>query len=309
MAESAVGISFKIEGRAPASSSASAPEPNALVPSVTSEYFEAMGIPVVAGRAFTPADRAGSAPVAILNSTAARQYFPNENPVGKTVRIDGLDSSSAPPREIVGVVGDTRTLFGPTAQPPGQMYLPFGQRPSSLLVAVLRTAGDPVSILGAAQAAVHQVDPMLPISHAWTMEQRTALFVRQPRFYMTLLGAFAGVALVLASIGIYGVMSYAVSQRQHELGIRIALGATPRSVLRFVVAQGALLSAAGILVGLAAAIGLSRVIASLLFEVTPTDIATYVTVSVLLTAIALLACAIPARRAARVDPGIVLRGE
>jgi putative ABC transport system permease protein len=247
--------------------------------------------------------------VAILNSAAARQYVPNEHPVGRAIRIDGLDSSSVPPREIVGVVGDTRTLFGPTAEPPAQIYLPLGQRPQSLLIAVIRTAGDPASILGAAQAAVHQVDPMLPISHAWTMDERTALFVRRPRFYMTLLGAFAGVALVLASIGIYGVMSYAVSQRRRELGIRIALGATPRTVLRFVVARGALLSAAGIVVGLAAAIGLSRVIASLLFEVTPTDVMTYTTVSVLLTAIALLACVIPARRAARVDPGIVLRGE
>jgi len=133
--------------------------------------------------------------------------------------------------------------------------------------------------------------------------------VRQPHFYMLVLGIFAGVALALAAIGIYSVVSYAVSQRQRELGIRIALGAAPSAVLRLVVAQGAALAAIGLIVGLAAAIGLSRVIASLLFQVTPTDIATYVTVSSLLTAIALVACIVPARRAARVDPAVTLRGE
>ncbi|HEX5437583.1 MAG TPA: ABC transporter permease [Gemmatimonadaceae bacterium] len=305
MAEKGVGNDFTIDGRA---ATPSAPL-IAFMPSVTSGFVRAMRIPLIAGRVFTPADRHGSAPVAMLNQAAATRFFAGESPVGHTLRIDGLDDSLAPPRQIVGVVGDTRTMLGPTEPAPPQIYVPLEQSPARYLIAVIRTAGAPASVMPAARAAVHDVDPTLPISHAWTMDQRTAQFVRQPRFYMLLLGLFASVALVLAAVGIYGVMSYAVTQRQHELGIRVALGATPGGLLRRVIAQGAALSAIGLVAGLAAAAGLSHLIASLLFEVTPTDIATYVTVSVLLTIIALLACIIPARRAARVDPAIALRGE
>ena len=307
MGENASGGSFTIDGRAPTSSSA--PGLGALMPGVTADFFTTMGIPLLEGRTFDTGDRYGSAPVAILTGSAAKRFFPGENPVGHTLRIDGLDSSTAPPRQIVGVVGDTRTLFGPTHEPPPQIYLPLSQSPKSLLIAVLRTTGDPAAIMPAARAAMHDVDPTLPIYHEWTMDERTAAFVRQPRFYMLLLGIFAGVALVLATIGIYSVVSYTVSQRQRELGIRIALGAAPSAVLRLVVAQGAALAAVGLIVGLAAAIGLSRVIAGLLFQVTPTDIATYLAVSALLTTIALVACIVPARRAARVDPAVTLRGE
>ena len=200
-------------------------------------------------------------------------------------------------------------MFGPTEPAPPLIYFPLGQSPARYLIAVIQTSGAPTSIMPAARAAVHDVDPILPISHVWTMDYRTAQFVRQPRFYMLLLGLFAGIALVLAAVGIYGVMSYAVTQRQHELGIRVALGATPGGLLRRIIAQGAALSSIGLVAGLAAAAGLSHVIASLLFEVRPTDIATYAIVSALLTLVALVACIIPARRAARVDPAVALRGE
>jgi predicted permease len=304
MGETGTGGSFSIPGH---------PQPPGSVPiafmsGVTSDFLSVLRIPLVSGRGFLPTDRDGNTRVAVINRALAERYFPGENPVGQALRVDGLDDSTGAPRQIVGVIGDTK-MFALTEPRRPMIYLPLMQNPARYLYAVVRTSGDPVSIMPAARAAVHEIAPDLPIAREMPMDKWVDLRMREPRFYTLLLTIFAGVALVLASVGIYGVMSYAVSQETRELGIRIALGADRGSVLRLIVGRGARLALGGLVAGLGGAIALSRVMSSLLYEVAPTDVPTYVAVAALLTLVALLACAIPARRAARVDPAITLRGE
>ena len=287
-------------------------------------YFRTLRIPLLKGRVFTAHDAAGAPGVAIINETMARQLFPGEDPLGARLQADLLrgrvheDLIADQPRTIVGVVGDvTRRLrsdVGPL------MYVPYGQHldvypsvgawtvPTNKQL-VIRTAADPLSLAGAVRAAMADVDPNLVPYDIRTMDARLVESAQEERFWMQLLGLFAGLAVALAVIGLYGVIAYAVAQRTHELGVRTALGATPANVFRLVVRQGLVLALLGVAIGIPAAVALTRVIASRLFGVTATDPATLVAASVLFVSIALLACSIPARRATKVDPLVALRAE
>ncbi len=277
---------------------------------VTPAYFRTLGLPLLVGRFFTPADSTTSAKVAMINASFARQYFHNQNPVGQNLTLDH-DSL-----DVVGVVGDVRssldepapsTFFVPMAQADfaGDQFLQ-GWCPISILV---RTTVKPLALSRAVEDAVRDANPDIPIGHVRSMEELLAISLALKRLQMTLMGIFAGLALALAAVGIYGVLSHWVRQRTHEIGVRIALGAGISEVLGLVVKQGAILAAIGIAVGLAAAFGLTRLMTSLLYGVRPTDPLTFALVPLVLAGVALLASYIPARRATRIDPMEALRYE
>ncbi|MFN2455438.1 MAG: ABC transporter permease [Pyrinomonadaceae bacterium] len=298
---------FKIEGRPPAPPDQRLAARNHIA---TADYFRAMGIPLKRGRAFTDADQKSSSPVIVINDTLARRYFPNEEPVGKRIVIEDESNNPLPPREIVGVIGNVRHTGLDEKEFP-EYYVPFLQNPDSQIVLAVQAAEaiEPASLAPAVRSAIKELDKDQLIWETRTMRERVAQSVAPRRFTMLLLGVFALVALLLASVGIFGVMNYTVAQRTHEIGIRIALGAQTRDVLRLVFKQGLTLILSGVLIGLLAAALLTRVIASLLFEVSAIDPATFVFVPLLLVGVALLACYIPARRATKVDPMIALRYE
>jgi putative ABC transport system permease protein len=287
------------------SNTASATLPTSSYAAVSADYFSTMGIPLVKGRYFTEQDNKSGRRVAIINEALARRYFPNEDPIGKRLEI-----TNGPPaqREIVGVVGDVKQS-GLDKDVTAQIYEPYLQQPYSTMSLVVRGSGSPASLTGAVRSQVQVVDRDQPISNIKTMEQLVADSVAQPRLSMFLLGIFAAVALLLSAVGIYGVMSYSVFQRTHEIGIRMALGAQARDVLRMIVGQGMSLALIGVGLGLTAAFVLMRIMSSLLYQVSATDPSTFVAISFLLTGVAFLACYIPARRATRVDPMIALRNE
>ena len=275
--------------------------------SVGGDYFAAMGIPVVRGRAFTDADAGEAPPVAIVNETLARQYWPSENPIGK--RITMANPRSGPWATIVGIVADVK--YQAVADPPApELYRPFAQfvRPDSASL-VIRTKDDPVALAASVRERIRASQPMQPIGDITTMSQVVADSVARPRFYAALIAIFAVLALALAAAGVYGVMAYLVTQRMHELGVRVALGASPREIVQLVIGQGATLALIGIACGLAGAWGLTRYLTSELYGVTSTDPVTFTAVSALLLAVALAANYIPARRAARLDPMETLRNE
>jgi putative ABC transport system permease protein len=274
---------------------------------VTPDYFRTMGIPLLAGRDFNDADAKDSPNVTIIDERLAREYWPNESPLGKRVRF-GPPEDNEPWHTIVGVVGTVRhqRMQEDTRK---SVYLPQAKIPIGGMALVLRTTSNPQELAGALRREVAQLDPDLPVSEVATMEEVVAESIWQPRLYATLFAAFAGGALLLALIGIYGVMAFLVQTRTHEIGVRMALGATARDVFKLIVGRGMKLTLVGVLIGVGGAIALTRLMHSLLFHTSATDPVTFILISVVLSVAAFLACYLPARRAARVDPLIALRYE
>lgn len=269
---------------------------------VNRQYFAAMRIPLLRGRNFTEQEVNQGGKVVIISELLARRVFPNEEPLGKRlILMMGTD-----PIEIIGIVGDIRHR-GLEAPPAAAMYLPTNQ--TQWRTIVLRTKGDPAALAAAVRNEVHGIDPDQPVAEVRTMEEWVETSVAGPKYRTTLLALFALVALVLASTGIYGVMSYSVTQRTHEIGVRMALGARQRDVLKLVVRQGMTLVVVGVGIGLLGAFALTRVLSTILFGVTAKDPLTFVAVASLLTLVAFVACYLPARRATKVDPLVALRYE
>jgi len=295
-------VPFTIEGRpAPAPGE----KQGGVYRIVRPDYFRTMGGTLLKGRDFTTHDNDTSTPVVIVNEPFAKRHWPNEDPLGKRIRVADDDT----PREIVGVVKALKQDQW-TAEPNLEMYLPHlqsaGPRGLSLVV---RSSGDPLALVGAIENQVWSIDKNLPVSDIKTMQEVVAGSIEQHRFNLFLLGLFAFVALVLAVVGIYGVMSESVSSRTHEIGIRMALGAQPADVLRMVVRQGMTLAVIGIVIGLVGAFWLTQFMSKLLYEVSPTDSVTFLLIPLALAVVVLCACLIPARRATRVDPLVALRYE
>ncbi len=296
------GTEFKIESQ-PVSPGR---EPHTQVSIVSPGYFRALGTPLLQGRDFTAADNADAPGVVIINSHLAQQYFPGQDPLGK--RVD-MGFRSGTPLQIIGVAADVRqdTL---QAELHPAMYLPYAQSPTSLpLILLFRSASNPSIVVSAVRQQVQELDARLPVYDVKTMNQVLSTAVARPRFITFLLGVFAAVALLLATIGIYGVMSYTVAQSTREIGIRMALGAQPRDVLKLVVGQGLVLSTSGVVFGLVAAFALTRLMQNLLFGISATDPLTFIAVPLSLILIVLLACYVPARRATQIDPLVALRYE
>jgi putative ABC transport system permease protein len=303
---SSIVLSFEVAGRPPVPSSQ---QPAMQVRVATPEYFQTIGIPLKRGRWMTDDDRAGTTPVVLITDMAAKQFFPNEDPIGKRLIIGwGRAGGRRAGGEIVGIIGDVKDAGLAEAEPP-HAYLPYRQWPIQTMSVVLKTAVPPASIGDAVRREVHAIDPNLPVSNIRTLDQIVSRSISQPRFYMTLLAVFGAVALVLAGIGIFGVLSYAVAQRTREIGIRMALGAPAATVLRLIIRQAMVLAAAGITLGLVAAFYLSETLTTLLFNTSPTDRVTYAAVTAVLLLVALAASYVPARRATRVDPIVALRAE
>jgi putative ABC transport system permease protein len=294
---------FVIEGRPvpPANN-----EPSADIRTADSGYFRTMGIPLLGGREFTEGDNAGARRVMVINQTMAREYWPHEDPIGQLVTMKDW----GPPLtgEIVGIVGDVKAngldaVVGP------MIYWPYSQFPQLFNTIVVRSEDDPLRLLPAVKGAIWSIDKNQPISKAETLDQILAESLARRHLYMVLLGIFSSAALLLATVGIYSMVSHSVSQRTHEMGIRLAIGAERKNVLLLVLIQGAKVALLGIAVGIAAALALTRLMSNLLFGVSATDPLTFVAVAMLLTLVALLTSCIPARRAMRVDPMVALRYE
>ncbi|HJQ25194.1 MAG TPA: ABC transporter permease [Blastocatellia bacterium] len=297
--------SFNIEGRpAPKTSS---DDPLADFRFIDEGYFKTLAIPLITGRAFTEYDNDTAPPVVVINESLARRYFNGEDPVGKRVKFGSAEDSD-PWATIVGVVRDIKHS-GLDAEARPQLYFPYQQMLWGHLVIVVRSATDAQNLFDAMREAVWAVDKDQPITSLRTMESYLSDSVSQQRFNAVLLAGFALLALVLASVGIYGVMSYSVTQRTHELGIRMALGAKHGDVFRLVVIEGMRLALSGVALGLVGAFAATRLMSSLLFAVSATDPLTFAAISLILTGVALGACLVPARRATRVDPMVALRYE
>jgi putative ABC transport system permease protein len=271
---------------------------------VTSQYFDTARTPLLSGRVFDERDSAATQPVAIVNETTAKRYWPDQNAVGRHV----ANSRDMIQREVVGVVADVKFNTLNTANSE-EMYLPAGQNPWPTMTLLVRSKGDARSLVSAVRAKIAEVDPTLPVSGILSMEDVTSASVAQPRLIMQFVGIFAGFALLLSGIGIYGVMAYAVTQRKQELGIRVALGAEPKDILRLVIGQGMRLALLGLLAGVVTALLLTRLLSSLLFGVHAIDPAAFASSGIVLAGAAFVACYLPARRATRVDPIVVLRFE
>jgi putative ABC transport system permease protein len=281
--------------------------PRAAFNIADTQYFRTLGVPLIEGRWFTALDTAKSTPVVVINQTAARRWWPHENPIGKRVK-QGFPQDKTAFLEIVGVVGDLKQ-DGPDQEQWPEIFEPAAQNVMNAFTLVVRTKTEPLAEASAVEGAIHSLDADQPVYHVKTLTQYLAESLARRKFSALLLGVFGGLALLLAAVGIFGVIAYSVSQRTHEFGVRMALGAQSRSVLRMVMGQGAGLIALGLGIGLAAAAGVAQLMRNLLFAVAPFDVLTYAGVALLLAAIALLACAIPARRAMRVDPMVALRYE
>ena len=279
---------------------------------VSSDYHKAMNIPLRQGRYFDSRDNAQSLPVAIINETMARQYWPGENALGRRFKLGDPDEPGKQWKEIVGIVADIRQM-GIDEPVKAEMYFPYAQitdwpgyMPRDLAI---RTTGDTSNLAGAVRQIIREVDPDQPVSNVATMAEVLGTEAAQRRMGMIMLVGFAALALLLASLGIYGVLAYFVTQHTNEIGVRQALGATPRNILLLVLKKGMVLTLVGVVIGLVASFALTRLMSSLLFGVTAADPLTFATVPLLLVLVALLACYIPARRATKVDPLVALRYE
>jgi putative ABC transport system permease protein len=278
---------------------------------VTPNYFETIGAPVLQGRLFTPSDIEKAPAVVVVNATMAHTYWPNESPIGKRMQLGALPDDQVPWMQVVGVVGDVLQNLGNA--PAAEMYLPYRQADGLLpvfqLSLVMRTATEPHGAVSSLRTAVAEIDPNQPIVNVRSMEENIATSTSDTRFRTWLIGIFAVLALVLAGVGVYGVMSYTVTQRISEIGVRVTMGAQPTDVFRLIVGEGLRLALIGVVLGLAAALALTRLLKTFLFGISAYDPVTFVGVSVLLTLVALAACYFPARRATLVDPLVALRYE
>jgi putative ABC transport system permease protein len=280
--------------------------PGIGIHTVTPSWFQTMKVPLLQGRLFTEADRAGTPRVLLISESAAKKFWPHEDPIGKRVAVyqGGYDAGA----EVIGVVGDVRYKTIDSLPDP-DVYGSYFQSPRFRMMVFLRTASDPAALAGPARSVLQELMPAVPIYDIQTMDTRVAVSSAHARFSATLLGFFAVIALALAIVGIYGVMTFTVSQRTQEIGIRMALGADRGKVVRMVIGEGASLAGLGVIIGLGAALALTRVLTSFLFNVKPSDPLTYFGLVLLLSGTALTAAWIPARRAARVDPVQALKGE
>lgn len=294
--------SFRVEDRPPP---AVGEEPGADIRFVTGDYYRAMGIPLLRGRVFDARDTETSPDVFVINEAFAKEHFPGEDPIGKRISTEWFQVRSG---EIVGVVGDIREL-GPAEQAAPAFYLPFAKQPSSQFHVVMRTTGNPEDLAAAARNVVRSIDPNQPVAEIRTMEQVASDLLARQRMNLLLLGGFAALAILLAAIGIYGVIAYSVNQRRQEIGVRVALGASRRAVLSLVVGQGMRLALLGLVLGVVGALLVTRLMESMLFGVTPTDPLTLAAVAAFLAAVALLASWVPALRAAATEPTVALRTE
>jgi putative ABC transport system permease protein len=291
---------FEIEGQPPAADEVT---PESDFRTATPDYFRTLGIPVLGGRIFTDADRAQGPQVAIINQALARHRWPGQDPVGHRVSFDKRKTWVT----IVGVVGDTKE-FGLDQKVSNQIYLPVAQF-GAVGSVIVRAMGDPLTLARQAREAIYSVDSQIAITNMLTLEQARSNTLASPRLTANLLGIFAGLALIMAATGIGGIMALTVSQRMREIGIRMALGASPGTVLGMILKQGIALGVAGIAIGLVAAIALTRLLQTLLFEISPTDVATFAGVAVILLTAAVVSCWLPARRAAKIDPLTALHCE
>ena len=279
---------------------------------ITPDYFKVMKMSVRRGRDFTEADSVGAPPAIIVNETYARRTFPNADPIGQSLTVEGTRA-----HQIVGVVNDVKQ-FGLGDPAPGAVFIPLAQAPDIVMRAArryvtmkfaVRTSGDPLALGAAVKQELLKVDPSLPLTNMRSLEQIVGRSLAGQRFYSTLLSLFAAIGLLLAGVGVYGVMSYAVTQRTHEIGVRVALGARAGDVLKLIVGKGLALALAGVALGLGASFGLTRLMKDFLFGVEPADPLTFGLVAVSLTVVALAACYVPARQATKVDPMVALRRE
>ena len=295
---------FLIEGREPW---VAGNEPLAEFRMVTNEYFSAMEIPLLKGRTFSDGDTEKSPGVVVINNAMARQFWRGEDPVGNRLRL-GRAEDAFPYLMIVGVVGDVKH-FGPNREARPEVYIPYPQYPLATMSLLVRTEMDPAGLAAPVRAQVQAVDPSQPVYNMTTMESLLAESVAQPRLYVKVLGAFAVIAIVLAAVGIYSVISYSINQRRREIAIRMALGAQPHHVLKTVIRQGMILALTGVLVGAALAFILTRFLSSLLYGVSSTDPLTFVGISFLLSSVAFFASYLPARKVTQIDPVATLRNE
>jgi putative ABC transport system permease protein len=275
---------------------------------VSPEFFRTLSVPMLAGRDFTAADDLKTLPVAIVSESLARRYFPNQNAIGKRIKSIYNLGGEIPMRQIVGVVGDLRR-DSLTDQAPPTFYLPMSQFPFGSMRFVVRSAMPPPGSMDTLRAAVRSVSNNLPVYDIRTLDQYLGLALAQQRFNALLLGLFAGFAVMLSAVGLYGVVSYSVGRRLHEFGVRMALGAESIEVMRMAMGEGLTLVLIGLGLGLAGALALTRFLSSLLYGVKPSDPITFIIVSAVLTGVALFACYIPARRAAKAHPMEALRYE
>ncbi|HEY2495736.1 MAG TPA: ABC transporter permease [Candidatus Angelobacter sp.] len=301
-------LHFNIQGRPPRS-----PQEYTIASyrAVSGGYLKTLGIPLMTGRWIEDRDREGTPAVVVINSSFARTYFPNQSPIGQHIQVGAVPDSSVPWMEIVGVVADVKQSLA--SESSSEMYVPFRQAdqvlPVLTLSLVVRTAGDPLAQTNVIRSVVHNIDPNQPVTAIRSMQENVAQSVSEPKFRTVLLSVFAGIALVLAAVGIFGVMAYSVAQRTRELGLRMALGASRGRVLQLVLANGVRLTLMGVVIGLVATFFLTRYVSSLLFNVPPFDPMTLVAVVAALIVISLCACYLPARRATLVDPIVALREE